>query len=414
MSAPSVSVIVVSRGRAADLSLCLTGISQLDYPNFEVVLVADKDGIDAANGLSFFDDLNVVLFEEANISAARNLGIKAAAGEIVAFIDDDAVPEPSWLTHLVSGFYKPDVAATGGFVIGRNGISFQWKARAVDCLGIATPLVVDETDVNVPVTPKDHAVKTEGTNMAFRRDVIAKMGGFDPAFRFFLDETDVNFRLMKAGYRTAIAPLAQVHHGYKASATRRGDRVPTDLFEIGASLAVFLRKHAPCESHDDALESMRSEQRHRAIRHMINGAIEPREVKRLMHSFDGGVRDGKSREIGASELIPRARSDFKAFPPGFFGQHQVFSGRFHRRKSLMLLGESAVKSGHRASVFVFSFTARPHKVRFTQTGVWLQSGGLFGRSTRSGPRIRVQSPRKRLSLELKRLAKLRNFPSKQS
>ncbi|MEP5155405.1 glycosyltransferase family A protein, partial [Planktotalea sp.] len=92
MSTPSVSVIVVSRGRAADLPLCLTGISQLDYPEFEVVLVADKDGMEAARDLSFFEDLKCVAFEEANISAARNLGIAEAAGEIVAFIDDDAVP----------------------------------------------------------------------------------------------------------------------------------------------------------------------------------------------------------------------------------------------------------------------------------------------------------------------------------
>ena len=101
MSSPTVSVIVVSRGRAADLPLCLLGISQLEYPNFEVVLVADREGLSAARDLPFFDDLKSVEFNDANISAARNLGIAEAAGEIVAFIDDDAVPEPSWLRQLI-------------------------------------------------------------------------------------------------------------------------------------------------------------------------------------------------------------------------------------------------------------------------------------------------------------------------
>ena len=71
MSTPTVSVVVVSRGRAADLPLCLLGISQLDYPNFEVVLVADSDGLSAVRELLFFDDLKVIEFNEANISAAR-------------------------------------------------------------------------------------------------------------------------------------------------------------------------------------------------------------------------------------------------------------------------------------------------------------------------------------------------------
>ncbi|MCB2152739.1 MAG: glycosyltransferase, partial [Rhodobacteraceae bacterium] len=59
---------------------------------------------------------------------ARNLGLAAAAGEIVAFIDDDAVPEPRWLARLTAPFADPGIAAAGGFVVGRNGISFQWRA----------------------------------------------------------------------------------------------------------------------------------------------------------------------------------------------------------------------------------------------------------------------------------------------
>lgn len=413
MSAPSVSVIVVSRGRAADLPLCLLGISQLGYPAFEVVLVADADGIDAARALPFFDDLKVVPFDEANISSARNLGIAEAAGEIVAFIDDDAVPEPTWLRYLVAGFNEPEVAASGGFVIGRNGISFQWKARSVDCTGTALPMDVDAERISVLTPQNGRAIKTEGTNMALRRDVIVKMGGFDSAFRFFLDETDVNFRLMRAGHKTAIAPLAQVHHGYKASATRRGDRVPTDLTEIGASLAVYLRKHAPGAIHEPVFARMRHEQRVRALRHMVSGLIEPRDVRRLLGSFDQGVAEGRVRALVHTVEIPRARSGFRAMARRYAGPHVVLSGRAGERSALMTKAAAAVKQGNRVSLFLFSRGMRPHRVRFTKEGVWLQRGGTLGRSLRSDSRISLNSSLKKLTLELKRLAKIRDFPPKE-
>lgn len=409
MTQPAVSVIVVSRGRASDLQLCLIGIAQLDYPSFEVILVADMDGIASAKALPFFENIKIVEFNEANISAARNLGIAEAAGEIVAFIDDDAVPEPTWLRYLISGFHDADVVAAGGFVIGRNGISFQWKARSVDCFGVASALEVDPEKISVLTPQNGRAIKTEGTNMALRRDAIAQLGGFDPAFRFYLDETDVNFRLMKAGYRTAIVPLAQVHHGYKASATRRSYRVPMDLFEIGASTAVFLRKHAPDETHEASLTSARSEQKQRALRHMVDGRIEPRDVGRLMATFDRGVEDGKVRLLDAMDFLVFARSGFEPMPQQVFGEQVVLSGRPWDRTALLAKADSVVKSGKRVSLFIFSATARAHRVQFTKQGIWMQTGGLFGRSERSGRRFKLRSRRQKLSLELSRLVKQRDF-----
>jgi glycosyltransferase involved in cell wall biosynthesis len=108
------SVLIVSRGRPQPLMRTLTGISQVQYWNFEVVVVADPDGIAAAEGLPFVSDLKLVTFDESNISAARNLGLTQIAGEIIAFIDDDGVPEPMWLPHLVAPAARPEVAAMGG------------------------------------------------------------------------------------------------------------------------------------------------------------------------------------------------------------------------------------------------------------------------------------------------------------
>ncbi|MEP1942678.1 MAG: glycosyltransferase family 2 protein, partial [Sulfitobacter sp.] len=237
----TVSVIIVSRGRPHALRRCLLGVAQLQHSAFEVVVVACPEGIAVTEQIDVLPDIKCIAFDEANISAARNLGLTHAAGEIVAFIDDDAVPEPLWLHHLVAPASRDQVAAMGGFVRGRNGISFQNKARILDAQGTPQNVEIAPLQATVLAPPKGRAIKTEGTNMAFKRHVLMEIGGFDPAFRFYLDETDVNMRLARAGYHTALVPLAQVHHGFAASATRRNDRVPRDLYEIGASWGVFQR-----------------------------------------------------------------------------------------------------------------------------------------------------------------------------
>jgi GT2 family glycosyltransferase len=404
---PTVSVIVVSRGRSADLRLCLLGVSQLDYPEFEVVLVTDPDGVASARDLDFFEHLKVIPFNEPNISAARNLGIAAAAGEIVAFIDDDAVPEPTWLRYLCGGFAQADVSCTGGFVIGRNGISFQWRARYVDYLAQAEPIEVDAAQITRLTPTQSKAIKTEGTNMALRRDVIAQMGGFDPAFRFFLDETDVNMRLARAGHQTALAPMAQVHHGHKASAQRSAARMPRDLFEIGASLAVYLRKHAPESQHGARIVEFRAEQRRRLLRHMVAGSAEPRDVRRVMATLDRGLKEGATRTLTRLAELPRATEGFRPMPARFTGKHEVLFGRVWQIAALRRKAKRLVDQGNRCSLFLFSPSLRRHQVRFCEDGYWEQRGGLWGRSLRSRSGWYGASFRARAAAELNRIGRFR-------
>ena len=228
------SVIVVSRHRAAALQRCILALTQQDHPQFELIVVADPAAIAQVQGLGL--PLKCVVFDQANISAARNAGLALASAPVVAFIDDDAVAEPTWLTRLCAPFDNAEVTASTGFIRGRNGISYQWQACEVDQFGqdhlleIATPTLRPAT--------AQRAVKTQGTNCAFRRDALLAIGGFDPAYRFYLDEADVNLRM--AGL-TAIIPDAQVHHGYLASPRRAANRVPLSLYDIAASTAISSR-----------------------------------------------------------------------------------------------------------------------------------------------------------------------------
>ncbi|OUS19563.1 hypothetical protein A9Q95_14975 [Rhodobacterales bacterium 59_46_T64] len=407
---PSVSVIIVSRARAAALRLCLTGVARLNYPSYEIILVADPEGLQVAQDMGLADEIKTVAYDTANISAARNLGIGEAAGEIVAFIDDDAVPEPLWLTHLAAPFADPEVMTTGGYVLGRNGISFQWKARSIDRAARTADIhMSDETHATVLHPTRERAIKTEGTNMAVRRDLLADMGGFDPAFRFYLDESDLNLRLAASGHATAIVPLAQVHHGYAASARRRANRAPRDLHQIGASLAVFLRKHCPESERATRLTEEIRAQDARLIACLIDGRLEPRDIRRLRRSLRAGIDDGQRRAISPALPLSRAACSFHAFASRSTGVHRVIFGPLSKRKELKKKAKSCAESGETVSLFIFSYTALFHRTRFTNEGYWLQRGGLFGRSQRNGPIFKIWRLASRARAEAKLITGVRGL-----
>ncbi len=417
---PRTSLIVVSRHRPAALARCLAGVAQLEHTDFEVIVVADPAGLAAVQAAGLGPAVKAVEFDEANIAAARNAGIACAAGEVTAFIDDDAVPEPTWLSRLAAAFADGRVAAAGGFVRGRDGLSFQWRARTVDRTGAADPLEVPPDRISLWRGAPGQGIKTEGTNMAVRTDLLVALGGFDPAYRFYLDETDLNLRLAALGAVTAVVPGAQVVHGFLESARRRADRVPLSLHEVGASSAVFLRRHAPPADHGPALERLRADERRRLLAHMVAGRIEPRDVGRLLAGLEAGIAEGAARALGpmppplplGEGLVPGADAAapadvFLRFPgtgprPGHLIAGRPWQGAALRRKAL-----AALAAGEVVTVLRLSPTARRHRLRFDPAGYWEQTGGLWGRAGRDAPAPRFGGFAARVRAEAARTAPLR-------
>lgn len=401
MEALSTSVIIVSRERPKALARCLLGVFQSKHPNLEVVVVADASGLAAIATLPFSDQIKTTQFDEANISRARNEGLALAAGEIVAFIDDDAIPEPSWIFRLTEPFKDPTVAAAGGYVRGRNGISFQWRARSVDTAGRTRPLHVPSRNPMVFSPPECQAVKTEGTNCAFRRKVLAEMGGFDPIYAFYLDETDVNMRLAVAGYCTAIVPLAQVHHGYFPSERRTSARVPRTLFDVGRSIAVFHRKYADPVDARMAWRAERIEQRKRLLRLMQIGALEPTDVLRLMRTLKDGHANGAQVHLTSNSSIPPSKHAFAKIVQTNY-HHRVLSGRIWQRRRLRNAARRLVLANVRVTIVILSPTLLFHRIRFLSDGFWEQTGGIFGKSSRNQPLFQFYSFKSRVKEEMSR------------
>ncbi len=411
MTLPRTSVIVVSHGRPDHLALCLTALAQQDHPDFEIVVVADAVGLEAVSRWRWQDRVKTALQEVQNISAARNQGLELAAGDVIAFIDDDAVAEPTWLSALSSVFAGGAVGAAGGYVRGRNGISLQSRGARVDGAGRETALNHQGLKPVLFTSEPGKAIKTEGTNCAFRREQLARLGGFDPAFAYFLDETDVNMRLALEAVTTAIVPLAEVHHAMAPSGRRTAQRMPVSLHQIGASSAIFLRKHAPDADPAIRLAEILAEHRRRLLRHMVRGTCEPRDVTRLLGSLAEGWQAGLAHRIVACTPIADDPPEFRAFRPDppFTGM-TVIAARSWSSRSARRIAGNAVASGQRVSLFLFSPTSLYHRVRFTPNGVWEQTGGLFGRAERTEKLLSLNRFSTRAATECARVATQRGIP----
>ena len=403
-----ISVVIASHGRPRHLARCLTSLRFQDHPRFEIVVVADKAGLEAVASHPLAAFCRGLRMDEAHLSRARNAGVAAAAGAFVAFIDDDSVAEPRWLSQLAQALADTGADAVTGHVRGRNGISFQSRLTSIDAEAETHDETPARDGAHVPQLDKGRALKLVGTNSAVRRDLFLKLGGFDPAYPYFLEDSDLSFRLAAAGGKAAIAPLAEVHHAFAASARRTGERRPVSLFDIGRSTAVYIRRRNYADPGEIWARILRRETL-RLHRHLVRGTCEPRDIRALLGTLADGWAEGFACRLPPlSALAPKAPDAFRPVPARK-SAHLVITSRLLRRRRALERAEAAAASGAGSSVFSFSLTPVRHHVRMTDAGVWLQTGGQFGRSDRDSAWFRWCRFADRSKEEICRVAKQRGI-----
>jgi GT2 family glycosyltransferase len=202
---PRVSVVVCSHDGGRTIRDCCEGLRELDYPDFEVIVV-DDGSTDSTAAVAEEHGFRVIRTPHRGLSSARNTGLAAATGEIVAYLDDDARPDPDWLSHLAESFARSAHVGVGGpnLTPAGDGAVAQCVARSP---GNPTHvLLTDEEAEHLP-----------GCNMAFRRGALEAIGGFDPRFRSAGDDVDVCWRLRELGWTLGYSPAAAVWHHRRSS-----------------------------------------------------------------------------------------------------------------------------------------------------------------------------------------------------
>jgi glycogen(starch) synthase len=319
----SASIVIVTFNRADSLDRTLASLQQLRYRNFEV-LVVDGPSTDhtheviakhAAFVRAFSHDLN-------NISISRNIGVAHARGEVVAFIDDDAIPEPDWLEKLLAAYTDREIVAVGGFIRDATGFEYQSRYTVCDRYGDARQF----GDPSEFTLDDETFLSLTGANFSARRENLIVIGGFDEEYVWFLDETDVNLRMHDLGWKFAVAPDAEMHHKFEVGLPRANAKVPRTMYPQLRSKAYF------CVTHN-----LRRKRLFDILAYLVNYVAKEREwkrdlardgltdaatVDRLIAEVERGVEDGVAdalrltAPVGLSEraLADAKSGAFKLFP----------------------------------------------------------------------------------------------------
>jgi len=260
------TVVICTRDRPAALDRCLGAVRAIAYPSFEVLVV--DNGSPAAGAREVADRWGARCVAEPcpGLSRARNRGAREARGEVVAYLDDDAEPEPGWLAGLERELDDPSVMAVAGRIRPAR------LETAAECLfeatGGFTPnrgsrRVVDASTPGWFWLTNFGGVGT-GANMAFRRAAFDRWAGFDERLGVGAaipagEEHHAFFCLVELGYRVVYAPDAVVRHPYPETlAQLRARHVAT----VGGSAAYLLHLLLEAPRHrrlalDFALRALR-------------------------------------------------------------------------------------------------------------------------------------------------------------
>ena len=231
---PLVSIVIPVYNRAHEISACLESLFALDYPpsKREIIVIDDASTDQTRDVVRQWEVKLISLERNMGQSAARNRGVAAASGVIIACVDSDCTAEPSWLRDLVPYFQDSRNVLVGGYVD-----SFYRQTRLDRYEEAASPLNMGEEIAVGKGSESDFYVPT--CNVLVKRDAYLQVGGLDETLRVG-EDVDLCWRLKEAGFRLLYVPKGRVKHKHRnrflATFARR--------FDYGTSEPVLYAAHS--------------------------------------------------------------------------------------------------------------------------------------------------------------------------
>lgn len=206
---PRVSVVIAARNAGLTIGKCLTALQGQKYPPYEILVMDDESSDDTGGIARAFDGVRVIDLKWGGAARARNVGVRAARGEIVAFTDADCVPHPDWLRELVRCFEDPDAAGAGGDQVSPADET-PFGRRVQDffkTIGFMTDYIPSGASSG-GIRETRH---NPSCNSAYRKSVFEAVGGFSED-QFPGEDFELDLKLRRLGHKLVYNPAAVVGH----------------------------------------------------------------------------------------------------------------------------------------------------------------------------------------------------------
>jgi len=204
---PLVSIIIINYNGRSYLEECLESLMEINYSNFEVILVdnnSEDDSIEFVKN-NFPSVIILKLSKNYGFAKPNNIGAKIAKGDFLLFLNNDTIVTPNFITELVQVSLQDKQIAVLQSLLLKSENEVDSSGDFIDVLG----RVYSSKVIPVGVKP---ILSARGASMMVRKDAFWKLGGFDEKFYVSYEDVDLGWRAWLIGYKVVIVPNSIVYH----------------------------------------------------------------------------------------------------------------------------------------------------------------------------------------------------------
>lgn len=250
-----VSVVLVNFRGAADTIEAIGHLKATDWPEdrLEIIVVENNSGDDSAQVIAAAAPDVTLIVSPTNdgFAGGCNRGVAAATGEFLAFLNNDAKPDPRWISSAVERFAESDrIGAVASRVLDWDGELVDYVGSAMTWFGMGYKPDTAQKEPPTSMERRDVLFGT-GSAMFVRRDVYEELGGFDERYFMFFEDVDFGWRLNLRGWRFAYEPASLAYHKHHASMGAFGSHAENYLLERNALFTLYKNLERP-----DLLEAL--------------------------------------------------------------------------------------------------------------------------------------------------------------